>query len=35
MDFEIIIQKCSSGDPQTKLLKFFCSDEQDGRQAEL
>ena len=25
IDFEIIIQECSSGDPLPKLLKLFCS----------
>ena len=32
MDFEIIIQECSLGDCLQKLLKLFCSDEQNGRQ---
>ena len=32
MDFEIIIQKCSLGDPLPKLLKEFCFVEQNGRQ---
>ena len=32
MKFEIISQECSLGDPLPKLLKMFCSVEQDGRQ---
>ena len=32
MDFEIIIQECSLGDYLQKLLKQFCSVEQNGRQ---
>ena len=32
MDFEIIIQECSLGDCQQKLLKLFNSVEQNGRQ---
>ena len=32
MDFEIIIQECSLGDPLPKLLKGFRYIEQDGRQ---
>ena len=35
MDFGIIIQEYSLGDPLPKLQKPFCSVEQDGRQAEL
>ena len=31
-DFEIILQEGSLGDPLPKLLKPFCSVEQDGRQ---
>ena len=33
MDFEIITQECSLGDPLPKLLEPFHSDEQDGRQS--
>ena len=33
MDFEIILQEGSLGDPQPKLLKPFLSVEQDGRQS--
>ena len=32
MDFEIIIQECSLGDPLPKLLKQFRYVEQNGRQ---
>ena len=32
MDFEIIIQECSLGDPLPKLLKEFRYVEQNGRQ---
>ena len=32
IDYEIIIQEGSLGEPQSKLLKPFCSVEQDGRQ---
>ena len=32
-DFEIILQEGSLGDPLPKLLKLFCSVEQDGRQS--
>ena len=30
MDFEIISQECSCGDPLPQLLKLFCFAEQDG-----
>ena len=33
IDFEIILQEGSSGDPLPKLLKPFHSVEQDGRQS--
>ena len=33
IDFEIILQKGSLGDPLSKLLKPFRSVEQDGRQS--
>ena len=33
MDFEIISQEFSMGDPLPKLLKLFRSDEQDCRQS--
>ena len=33
MDFEIILQEGSLGDPLPKLLKLFCSVEQDGHQS--
>ena len=33
MDFEIISQECSLGDPIPKLPKWFCSAEQNGRQS--
>ena len=33
MDFEIISQECSLGDPLPTLLKPFLSDEQDGCQS--
>ena len=33
IDFEIIIQECSLGDPLPKLLKRFRYVEQNGRQA--
>ena len=33
MDFEIISHERSLGDPLPKLLKPFCSDEQDGFQS--
>ena len=33
MDFKIITRECSLGDPLPKLLKPFCSDEQDGSQS--
>ena len=32
MEFEIIIQECSLGDYLQKLLKPFCSVEQNGHQ---
>ena len=32
MDFEIISQECSLGDPLPKLLKLFHYVEQNGRQ---
>ena len=32
-DFEIILQEGSLGDPLPKLLRLFCSVEQDGRQS--
>ena len=32
MDFEIIVQECSLGDPLPKLLKRLCYVEQNGRQ---
>ena len=32
IDFEIILQECSLGDPLPELLKLFHSVEQDGRQ---
>ena len=33
IDFEIILQEGSLGDPLPKLLKPLCSIEQDGRQS--
>ena len=33
IDFEIILQEGSLGDSRPKLLKPFCSIEQDGRQS--
>ena len=33
IDFEIILQEGSLGDPLPKVLKPFCSIEQDGRQS--
>ena len=33
MDFEIILQECSLSDPLPKLLKWFRSTEQNGRQS--
>ena len=33
IDFQIILQEGSLGDPLPKLLKQFCSMEQDGRQS--
>ena len=33
IDFEIILQEGSLGDPLTKLLKLFRSIEQDGNQS--
>ena len=32
-DFKIISQECSLDDPLSKLLKWFCSAEQNGRQS--
>ena len=32
-DFKIISQKCTLGNPLPKLLKWFCSTEQNGRQS--
>ena len=32
LDFNIISQKCSLGDPLPKFVKRFCSAEQNGRQ---
>ena len=32
-DFKIILQKCSLDDPLLKLLKWFRSAEQNGRQS--
>ena len=33
MDFEVILQECSLGDPVPKLLKLFSLDEQEGGQS--
>ena len=33
MDFEIILQECFLSDPLPKLLKWFCSAEQNGHQS--
>ena len=34
VDFKIISQKCSFDDPLPKLLKWFCSAEQNGHQSK-